>query len=188
MHRMVALCSLSNTVLNIKRWRDENRLYWLFSRTGWLLWWENNYPSLLRSANAMLFSSSRKRIFQVVHTTSNNQRRSCLADTKSPLLQRPFWGYKMTPSELEANILKHKPDSHFFDQKTMKFFGDTMSNYGVRKAEINGLAVWELYRKRPVNHGVKSSAFFRTTDFQQVFWKAVMRWYTQPEAEKSSYK
>ena len=75
----------------------------------------------------------------------------------------------MTPSELEANILKHKPDSHFFDQKTMKFFGDTMSNYGVRKAEINGLAVWELYRKRLVKHGLKSSAFFRVSDFQQVF-------------------
>ena len=75
----------------------------------------------------------------------------------------------MTPSELEANILKREPNSHYFDRKTMRFFGDTMRNYGVRKAEINGLAVWELYRKRPVNHGVKSSAFFRTTDFQQVF-------------------
>ena len=75
----------------------------------------------------------------------------------------------MTPSELKANILKHHPNSHYFDRKTMQFFGDTMRNYGVRKAEIRGIAVWELYRKMPVKHGLKSSAFFRATDFQQVF-------------------
>ena len=75
----------------------------------------------------------------------------------------------MTPNELKTNILAHDPYSHFFDRKTMQFFGDTMRNYGVRKAEIEGVAVWELYRKRPVKHGLKSSAFFRTTDFQQVF-------------------
>ena len=75
----------------------------------------------------------------------------------------------MTPSELKTSILAHDPDSHFFDQKTMKFFGDTMSNYGVRKAEINGLAVWELYRKRPIKYGLKTSAYFRTSDFEQIF-------------------
>lgn len=75
----------------------------------------------------------------------------------------------MTPSELKANILKHKPDSHFFDRKSIQFFGDTMRNYGARRAEIEGVAVWELYRKRPVKHGLQKSAFFRTTDFQQVF-------------------
>ena len=75
----------------------------------------------------------------------------------------------MTPSELKANVLKHSPGSHYFDQKTMQFFGDTMRNYGVRRAEIEGVAVWELYRKRPVKHGLQNSAFFRATDFQQVF-------------------
>ena len=75
----------------------------------------------------------------------------------------------MTPSELKANILVHDPDSRFFDRKTMKFFGDTMRNYGVRKTEIDGVAVWELFRKRPVKHGRQNSAFFSTTDFQQVF-------------------
>ena len=75
----------------------------------------------------------------------------------------------MTPSELKANILAHDPASHYFDRKTMQFFGDTMRNYGVRKAEIEGVAVWEPHRKRPVKHGLKSSAFFRTTDFEQVF-------------------
>ena len=83
----------------------------------------------------------------------------------------------MTPSELKTNVLIHNPDSHFFDRKTMQFFGDTMRNYGVRKAEIIGyydplpVEVWELYRKRPVKHGLKSSAFFHTTEFQQVFEK-----------------
>ena len=80
----------------------------------------------------------------------------------------------MTPNELKANILKHDPESHFFDRKTMQFFGDTMKNYGVRKTKILGYSplpveVWELYRKRPVKHGLKNSAFFRTSDFQQVF-------------------
>ena len=75
----------------------------------------------------------------------------------------------MTPSELKVNILAHDPNSHFFDRKTMKFFGDMMRNYGVRKTEIDGVAVWELYRKMPVKLGRKSSAFFRTSDFQQVF-------------------
>ena len=58
----------------------------------------------------------------------------------------------MTPSELKANILAHDPDSHYFDRKTMQFFGDTMRNYGVRKTEIGGVPVWELYRKKPVKH------------------------------------
>lgn len=81
----------------------------------------------------------------------------------------------MTPSELKANILDHDPDSHYFDRKTMKFFGDTMKNYGVRKTEIIThddpvpVEVWELYRKKPVKHDLGRSAFFRTTDFQQVF-------------------
>ena len=74
----------------------------------------------------------------------------------------------MTPSELKANILAHDPTSHYFDRKTMQFFGDTMRNYGVRKTEIEGIAVWELYRKKPVRRGIKSSAFFRVSDFQQV--------------------
>ena len=75
----------------------------------------------------------------------------------------------MTPSELKTNIQANDPDSHFFDRKTMQFFGDTMRNYWVLKTEIEGVAVCELYRKRPVKHGLKSSAFFRVSDFQQVF-------------------
>jgi len=71
---------------------------------------------------------------------------------------------------------------HFFTRKTMQFFGDTMRNYGCREAVIissydendeynaDGIAtpVYELYRKRPVKHGLASSAYFRKSDFSRV--------------------
>jgi hypothetical protein len=65
----------------------------------------------------------------------------------------------------------------------MKFFGDTMRNYGVRSAVVlsnydaegnyvqgQGVSVevWELYRKRPVKLGVKSSAYFAKDDYRRV--------------------
>lgn len=34
----------------------------------------------------------------------------------------------MTPSELKYQV--EQTGSNFFDRKTMKFFGDTMKNYG----------------------------------------------------------
>jgi len=88
----------------------------------------------------------------------------------------------MTPSELKQKHKHNHPNNHFFDHKSMKFFGDTMKNYGVRsvivKAQFiddgtyceNGVEVlvWELYRKRPVKHGLKSSAYFRQSDYSQV--------------------
>lgn len=45
---------------------------------------------------------------------------------------------------------------HFFAHKTMRFFGDTMANYGVRSFGN----YWELYRRKPVKHGLKESAYF----------------------------
>ena len=42
----------------------------------------------------------------------------------------------MTASELKKQVKKHNPESHFFDRETMKAFGDTMRNYGVRMAEV----------------------------------------------------
>jgi len=41
----------------------------------------------------------------------------------------------MTPSQIKAIYQKKHPDGHFFTPKTMKFFGDTMKNYGCRKFE-----------------------------------------------------
>ena len=70
----------------------------------------------------------------------------------------------MTPSQLKAAVEAAGHESHFFDRSAMKFFGDTMRNYGVRSTVITcnynehgqyveagvQVEVWELYRKRAV--------------------------------------
>lgn len=65
-------------------------------------------------------------------------------------------GESMTPSQLKTEYERLHPDNYFFTRDTMRFFGDTMRNYGVRNAGTH----WELYRKRPVKHGLCSSAYF----------------------------
>ena len=75
----------------------------------------------------------------------------------------------MTPIKLKYQVLAAFPDSHFFDRRTMKVFGDTMRNYGVRKSTIMGCAVWELYRKRPVKEGQQASAYFNAGTLEQVW-------------------
>lgn len=88
----------------------------------------------------------------------------------------------MTPSKLKYQIECTGNNPHFFDRKTMKFWGDTMSNYGVRStvvlAQFNEegeynpqgykTEVWELYRKSPVKHGVNKSAYFRKSNYSRV--------------------
>ena len=61
-----------------------------------------------------------------------------------------------------ASALKYKhetahPDSHFFDKKTMRFFGDTMSNYKIgrqiavcKRYDGGTVDCWELKRRKPV--------------------------------------
>ena len=66
-----------------------------------------------------------------------------------------------TSSQLKAFVESGPTDSHFFTRGTMKFFGDTMRNYGVRHL-TNG--VIELYRKRPVKHDVDGSAYFKASE------------------------
>ena len=81
----------------------------------------------------------------------------------------------MTPSELKYKSAKEEP--YFFDHKTMKFFGDRMSNYGVRNGGTietysgEEYQVWELWRKRAVKHGLRNSAFFDKETFKRVFPK-----------------
>ena len=70
----------------------------------------------------------------------------------------------MTASELKYQVEEHGNSPHFFTRSTMKFFGDTMSNYGVRD---NG-ETWELYRKHPVRNGLDSSAYFDKVTFSRV--------------------
>ena len=80
----------------------------------------------------------------------------------------------MTASELKYQTRDTEP--HFFTHKTMKFFGDTMRNYGTRSAVIDtycetGVECWELYRRHAVRHGLQDSAYFRKSDFTRAFVK-----------------
>jgi len=80
----------------------------------------------------------------------------------------------MTPSQLKAEVESRGTESHFFDRKTMQFFGDTMRNYGVRDAGLiktysGDAPAWELYRKHAVKHGLKDSAYFHRETFERVF-------------------
>lgn len=79
----------------------------------------------------------------------------------------------LTPSELKYHVSLGK-DRHFFDRKSMKFFGDTMKNYGVRSVTIDtnsrqSVECWELYRKQPVKHRLQTSAYFDKQTFCRVF-------------------
>ena len=88
----------------------------------------------------------------------------------------------MTPSELKYQHEKNNPYSKYFTRETMKFWGDTMSNYGCRKATVKThwdnfgsyiedpieIEVWELYRKRPVKNNLQESAYFHTKTFERV--------------------
>jgi hypothetical protein len=63
--------------------------------------------------------------------------------------------------------------SYFFTPDSMKFFGDTISNYGVKQTTVEidckSVEVYELRRKRPVKNGLRSSAYFDVTTFDRVF-------------------
>lgn len=58
-----------------------------------------------------------------------------------------------TISDIKRDMLADGRESHWFDKKTMQFFGDTMKNFGVRKED--GKIV--VYRKKPVKHGINFS-------------------------------
>jgi hypothetical protein len=87
----------------------------------------------------------------------------------------------MTASELKYQV--EKTGSNFFDRSSMRFFGDTMKNYGVRSTTVtsnydaadnwsdNGVTieVWELYRRRPVKCGLQKSAYFDKVTFSRVY-------------------
>ena len=68
----------------------------------------------------------------------------------------------MTASELKQKVNEAGHDSHFFDRDTMRFFGDSMANYRVRRNTVtkNGrpVEVWELWRRRPVKGGRQALA------------------------------
>lgn len=79
----------------------------------------------------------------------------------------------MNPSELKYLYEQNEQNGgHFFTRSTMKWHGDTMRNYGVCKVtarwkypqihdnDTAPFEAYELYRRKPVKHGVQSSAFF----------------------------
>lgn len=80
----------------------------------------------------------------------------------------------MTPAELKTHV-EQGQDRFFFTRDTMRFFGDTMRNYGVRSKPVqvttpsgDTVTCWELYRKRPVKHGMQRSAYFAVDTFKRV--------------------
>jgi hypothetical protein len=79
----------------------------------------------------------------------------------------------MNASELKYQIEQTGREQYFFDRKTMRFFGDTMRNFGVRSATVTGfdgkpVECWELYRRRAVKHGNDKSAYFSKADYRRV--------------------
>jgi len=69
-----------------------------------------------------------------------------------------------TAYDLKYAIQNARTETHFFTRKTMQFFGDTMRNYGVKEHD----KVYELYRRKPVKHGLDSSAYFDKETFERV--------------------
>ncbi len=84
----------------------------------------------------------------------------------------------MTAAELKRAVEEAGHSPHYFTRGTMRFFGDTMSNYGVRDGgsiETHSgdvVEVWELYRKRPVREGLQTSAYFDKKTFNRRFPKS----------------
>ncbi len=70
----------------------------------------------------------------------------------------------MTPSQLKYHYEKNNPGGLFFTRGTMKFFGDTMRNYGCYESEN----AWVLWRKRPVKNGLRSDATFCKRTFRRI--------------------
>lgn len=69
-----------------------------------------------------------------------------------------------TASDLKYFVESMGKEPHFFTRSTMRFFGDTMRNYGVK----NHPSYIELIRKRPVKHGQMSSAYFDRATGQRI--------------------
>ena len=80
-----------------------------------------------------------------------------------------------TASDLKFAVESARQEPYFFTRETMKFFGDTMANYGIRQpvtvttASGDTVPAYELTRRRPVKHGLQDSAWFHAETFARVF-------------------
>jgi hypothetical protein len=70
----------------------------------------------------------------------------------------------MTFSELKYQHELNNPGSFYFTVDTMRFFGDTIANYGVLTHDDS----YELHRKKPVKHGLTTSRFFNKETFKLI--------------------
>lgn len=70
---------------------------------------------------------------------------------------------RLTMSEIRERVIAS--GSHFFDRKTMRFFGETMRNYGAGEVLPDGCQVfrksgsragYKAYKFNPVTAGVSS--------------------------------
>lgn len=88
---------------------------------------------------------------------------------------KPYTSLIKTKSDLKYWV--SQTGSYYFDKGSMKFFGDTMGNYGLRKnVEVvtddgEKIVCFELYRKRAVKHGLKKSTYFDVRDLNVVYPK-----------------
>jgi len=55
-----------------------------------------------------------------------------------------------TPTIYDIKYATQEKEPHFFDRQTLKFFGDTMKNFGVFQEDGEIF----IYRKKPVKHGL----------------------------------
>lgn len=69
----------------------------------------------------------------------------------------------MTPSNVKFLYERRQQVGYFFTRKSMKFFGDTMANFGCRDAG----EYWELYRKKPVKYKLQTSHYFHKVTFDE---------------------
>jgi len=78
----------------------------------------------------------------------------------------------MNASQLKQKYLEHNPEGFHFAKMTMKFFGDTMSNYYVPvkpvQVELSSGEVvecWSLTRRKATKLGLKTNAYFCVKTF-----------------------
>jgi hypothetical protein len=65
-----------------------------------------------------------------------------------------------TASQLAGFVSNSTSDSFYFSKDTLRFFGDSMSNYGIKHHKLGARHIVELRRKRAVKHGMTASAYF----------------------------
>jgi hypothetical protein len=87
-------------------------------------------------------------------------------------------GEKVNASYIKLHYTLKNPNDHFFDRKSMRFFGDTMANYAANNTmhhvETYSDGVVECYmlrRKKPVKNGLSSPAFFSVDSFELIHSK-----------------